>query len=57
MTEKPKPIDIVLDRLNFTDKEKEAFHGIIRAVKQSQNVDAESPKNTIGLIVEEIAKS
>ena len=57
MSEKLKPIDIVLDRLNFTDKEKDAFHGIIRAVKQSQNVDAESPKNTIGLIIEDIAKS
>ncbi len=57
MSEKLKPIDIVLERLNFSDKEKDAFHGIIRAVKQSQNVDAESPKNTIGLIVEEIAKS
>ena len=57
MSEKLKPIDIVLERLNFTDEEKDAFHGIIRAVKQSQNVDAESPKNTIGLIVEEIAKS
>lgn len=57
MSEKLKPIDIVLERLNFSDKEKDAFHGIIRAVKQSQNVDAESPKNTIGLIVEDIAKS
>lgn len=57
MSEKLKPIDIILERLNFTDEEKDAFHGIIRAVKQSQNVDAESPKNTIGLIVEEIAKS
>ena len=57
MSEKLKPIDIVLERLNFTNDEKDAFHSIIRAVKQSQNVDAESPKNTIGLIVEEIAKS
>ncbi len=57
MSEKLKPIDIVLDRLNFTEKEKEAFHGIIRAVKSSQNVVAESPKNTIDLIVEDIAKS
>ena len=57
MSEKLKPIDIVLDRLNFTEKEKEAFHGIIRAVKSSQNVVAESPKNTIDLIVEDIARS
>ena len=57
MSEKLKPIDIVLDRLNFTEKEKEAFYGIIRAVKSSQNVVAESPKNTIDLIVEDIAKS
>lgn len=57
MSENPKPIDVVLDRLRFSDKEKEAFYGIIRAVKQSQNVVSESPKNTIDLIVEDIAKS
>ena len=57
MSEKLKPIDIVLNRLNFTEKEKKAFHGIIKAVKSSQNVVAESPKNTIDLIVEDIAKS
>ncbi len=57
MPEKLKPIDIVLNRLNFTGKEKDAFHSIIRAVKSSQNVAAESPKNTIDLIIEDIAKS
>ena len=57
MSEKLKPIEIVLERLNFTDREKGAFHSIIRAVKSSQNVAAESPKNTIDLIIEDIAKS
>ena len=57
MSEKHKPIEIVLKRLNFTEQEKRAFHNIIRAVKSSQNVVAESPKNTIDLIIEDIAKS
>ena len=57
MSEKTKPIDVVLERLNFTDKEKEAFHSIIRAVKQSQNVVGESPKNTIDQIIEDVARS
>ena len=57
MSEKLKPIDVILERLNFTEKEKDAFHGIIRATKQSQNVVGESPKNTIDLIVEDVAKS
>jgi len=57
MSEKLNPIDVVLERLNFTEKEKGAFHGIIRAVKQSQNVVGESPKNTIDLIIEDVTKS
>lgn len=57
MSEILKPIDLVLARLNFSDKEKDAFHNIIRAVKASQNVVADSPKNTIDLIIEDVAKS
>lgn len=57
MPEKPKPIDVVLERLNFSEKEKKAFHDIIKAVKASQNVVADSPKNTIDLIVEDVTKS
>ena len=57
MTEKFNPIDKALEELNFTDKEKEAFHEIIRAVKTSQNVASESPKNKIDLIIEEAIKS
>lgn len=57
MSEKTSPIDTILNRLNFTDKEQEAFHDIIKVVKASQNVVAESPKNTIDLIIEDVAKS
>lgn len=57
MSEKLKPIDIALDELNFSDKEKEAFHSIIRAVKSSQNVVSDSPKNKIDLIIEEVTRS
>ena len=57
MSEKLKPIDIALDELNFSDKEKEAFHSIIRSVKSSQNVVSDSPKNKIDLIIEEVTRS
>ncbi len=57
MSEKNNPIEEVLKKQNFSDKEKAAFLNIIKVVKQSQSGIIESPKNKIDAIIEETVRS
>lgn len=56
MGPKINPIDVVLDEMRFTDKEKSAFMSIIKVVKSSQSEVTDSPKNKIQLIIEDTVR-